>query len=159
MCIRDSREWLFLVCTQSKAPLQLRLPRREHVSIGSVIDWDAHTWTPIDKPGRSPKTLQRTEAGRAEFGSRFVAPYYSSGSGLKGRSIHRPIGTITTRDRWAVIDGDRMRMLQVPEIKAAMGFSPDYTLPATKKEAMHMLGNAVCPQVAADLLNALRNAA
>ena len=157
--VPQHRERLFLVCTRSQAPLQLRLPRRERVAIGSVIEWDAHTWTPIDKPGRSVKTLNRIEAGRAEFGSRFVAPYYSSGSGLKGRSIHRPIGTITTRDRWAVIDGDRMRMLQVPEIKAAMGFPTGYALPPTKKEALHMLGNAVCPQVAADLLTAIREAA
>lgn len=62
-------------------------------------------------------------------------------------------------DRWAVIDGDRVRMLQVPEAKAAMGFRRDYVLPPTKKEAMHMLGNAVPPRVAADVLDALRLAA
>lgn len=157
--VPQHRERLFLVCTRSKKPLQLDLPKCDHTPIADVIQWDAHAWSQIDKPGRSEATLRRVAAGRAEFGSRFVAPYYSSGSGLKGRSIHRPIGTITTRDRWALVDGDRMRMLQVPEIKAAMGFPSDYTLPTTKKEALHMLGNAVCPRVAADLLDAVRRAA
>lgn len=139
--------------------MQLALPRREHAPIADVIEWDAHKWNRIDRPGRSSKTLQRVAAGRAEFGARFVAPYYSSGSGLTGRSVHRPIATITTRDRWAVIDGQRMRMLQVPEAKAAMGFPARYALPGSHKEALFMLGNAVCPPVAADLLTAIRVAA
>ena len=78
---------------------------------------------------------------------------------MTGRSVARPIGTITTCDRWAVVDGDRMRMLQVSEAKAAMGFRRDYVLPESKRLAMRLLGNAVCPQVAADVLDALRRAA
>ena len=98
-------------------------------------------------------------ADRAAFGHRFLAPYYSSGSGRTGRSIERPIGTIPTRDRWAVIQGDQMRMLAVPEAKAAMGFQRGYILPDNHAEAMHLLGNAVCPVVAADFLDALLAAA
>ena len=157
--VPQHRERLFLVCSRSKNPLFLDLPKRPHRAIGDFIEWDSHKWSPVNKPGRSPATLRRISAGRAEFGPRFIAPYYSSGSGLTGRSLARPIGTITTCDRWAVIDGDRMRMIQVPEARAAMGFRSDYLLPPTKREAMHMLGNAVCPDVAADVLNAIRLAA
>jgi DNA (cytosine-5)-methyltransferase 1 len=153
--VPQHRERLFLVCTQSKYPLQLEIQPRAHKPVSDVIEWDAHPWREIHRPGRSLNTLRRVAAGRAEFGSRFVAPYYSSGSGLTGRSIHRPIGTITTRDRWSVIDGDRMRMFQVPEAKAAMGFPAQYVLPGGHREAMFMLGNAVCPPVAADLLTAI----
>jgi len=78
---------------------------------------------------------------------------------LTGRSIHRPIGTLTTRDRWALIDGDRMRMLNVAEAKAVMGLRQSYQLPENKKAAMHLLGNGVCPAVICDLLQALRAAA
>ena len=157
--VPQHRERLFLVCTRSRNPLQLKLPKRPHRPISDVIEWNAHAWSPIAKPGRSEATLRRITAGRAVFGERFVAPYYSNGSGLTGRSIERPIGTITTCDRWAVIDGDRMRMLQVSEAKAAMGFRSTYVLPSAKKPAMHMLGNAVPPIVAADVLEALRVAA
>lgn len=71
----------------------------------------------------------------------------------------RRIEEATTRDRWAVIDGDRMRMLSVSECRRAMGFSDTYQLPARQKDAMNMLGNAVCPPVAADLIRELEKAA
>lgn len=157
--VAQHRERLFLVCTRSKAPIRLDLKKQPHRPVGEAIEWDRHNWTPICKPGRSAATLRRIAAGRAQFGARFLAPFYGSGSGLTGRSLDRPIGTITTRDRWAVIDGDRMRMLQVSEAKAASGFRPDYQLPRTKKAAMHMLGNCVPPPLAAAVLDALRRAA
>jgi len=157
--VPQHRRRLFLVCTQSKHPLHLDLPHRPHRAIADVIQWDAHEWSPVERPGRSARTLRRIAAGRAAFGARFVAPYYSNGSGTTGRSIDRPIGTITTRDRWAVIDGDRMRMLRVPEAKAAMGFRASYVLPDAHRDALFMLGNAVCPPVAADILTAIRAAA
>ncbi|MEO5774970.1 MAG: DNA cytosine methyltransferase [Sphingomicrobium sp.] len=157
--VPQHRERLFLVCTRSRTPLQLRLPRRERKPVADVIQWDAGKWSTIDKPGRSSNTLKRVAAGRAAFGDRHVAPFYGSGSGLTGRSIDRPIGTLTTRDRWAVIDGNRMRMLNVAEAKAVMGLRDSYELPANHKAAMHMLGNGVCPPVICDLLNALQAAA
>jgi DNA (cytosine-5)-methyltransferase 1 len=157
--VPQHRERLFLVCTHSNHPLRLNLPERTHRPIADVIEWDSHKWNPIHRVGRSEKTLQRVAAGRGAFGERFVAPFYSSGSGLTGRSIYRPIGTITTRDRWAIISGENMRMLQVPEAKAAMGFAKNYVLPETHKEALFMLGNAVCPPVAKDLLLAIKAAA
>ena len=58
-----------------------------------------------------------------------------------------------------MIDGDRMRMLSVPEARAAMGFRADYALPKLHKDAMQMLGNAVVPPVARDVIEALREAA
>lgn len=73
--VPQHRKRLFIVCTRSRNPLHLSLPKRPHQPIGDVIEWDAHAWSPIDKPGRSPVTLRRIAAGRAEFGERFVAPY------------------------------------------------------------------------------------
>jgi DNA (cytosine-5)-methyltransferase 1 len=97
--------------------------------------------------------------GRRQFGDRFVMPYYGGGSGLTGRSLARPIGTITTRDRWAVVDGDRMRMLTKDENRAAMSFRPNYVLPADHRLAVHVLGNAVPPKMACDVIAALKAAA
>lgn len=157
--VPQNRERLFLVCTRSRRPVRLRLPLRPHRPIADVLQWEAHPWSPIAVPGRSPKTLHRIAVGRALYGDRFLAPYYSNGSGLTGRSIHRPIGTLTTRDRWSVIDGDRMRMLSVPEAKLAMGFPPSYAVPEVRRDAMHLLGNAVCPIVVADFLEELKRVA
>ena len=131
----------------------MKLGRNDDAIARNFIDFDGGSWSPIIKPGRSPKTIARWERGREQHGDRFVMPYYGSGSGLTGRSIDRPIGTITTRDRWAVVDGDRMRMLSVDEYRLAMGFPDTYQLPRTRKQAIHMLGNAVPPPLAAQILN------
>lgn len=157
--VPQHRRRLFLVATRSKHPVQLDLPKREHVPASNVIDFNAGRWSAVRKPGRSPRTLARIEAGRARFGARFVAPYYGSGSGETGRSLDRPIGTLTTRARWALVDGDRMRMVLASEGRALMGFPDGYQLPAGEAQAWHLLGNAVAPAQACDVINALRRAA
>jgi DNA (cytosine-5)-methyltransferase 1 len=157
--VPQHRERLFLVLTRSKHPLELRLPRREHVPAAQVIDFGGAGWSPVHKPGRSLATLQRIATARARFGRRFVMPYYGSGSGLTGRTLDRPIGTITTKNRWGVVDGERMRMVAAEETRAFMGFPDDYMLPAGVTEATFMLGNAVCPPVARDVIQAIKEAA
>lgn len=157
--VPQHRERLYLVLTKSARPLMLQLPQREHVPAASIIDFDAPNWSPVEKPGRSEATLRRIANGRRAHGDRFVMPYYGSGSGTTGRSLKRPLGTITTLDRWAVVDGDRMRMLSANECRAAMGFPSDYVLPAQHRTAVHLLGNAVCPPVARDIIQAIREAA
>lgn len=161
--VPQHRERLILVFTRSKAPLKLTLPKRSHVPVSSIIDWDGHRWSPIHKARRSPATLARIKAASdAGFGRRFVAPYYSNGSGKTGRSIERPLGVVTTRDRWAIIDLDRcapgadqagaMRMFQPPEYRLAMGFPANYHLPPTRREAIELLGNAIPPPMARDVI-------
>lgn len=157
--VPQHRRRLFIVATRSKHPIELRLPCRPHQSAANCISFDAGTWSPIHRPGRSLRTLARIEAGRREFGHRFLAPYYGSGSGETGRSLHRPIGTLTTRARWAVIDGDRMRMVRAIEGRELMGFPSATQLPANEATAWHLIGNAVSPIQAADLINAIRQAA
>jgi DNA (cytosine-5)-methyltransferase 1 len=74
-------------------------------------------------------------------------PYY--GSTETGRTLDRPLGTITTTDRWALVMGDRLRMITPTEARAGMGFPDTYLLPKKpKRAAMKMLGNAVCPPAA-----------
>lgn len=157
--VPQHRRRLFVVGTRSRHPIQLELPRREHTPASTAIDFSAGRWSPVDRPGRSPATLARIAAGRARFGERFVAPYYGSGSGETGRSIDRPIGTLTTRARWAVVDGERMRMVRAVEGRALMGFPGSYQMPANEATAWMLTGNAVCPQQAADLVGAIRRAA
>lgn len=145
------------VLTRSKHPLHLDLPKLQHLPALSFIEFEAGRWSPIEKPGRAAATLARIANGRRAHGDRFLTSFYGQTKG--GRCLSRPIGTITTRDRWAVIDGGRMRMLSVPEAKAAMSFRPDYRLPERAKDAMFMLGNAVPPLAACRVIEALRAAA
>lgn len=151
--VPQHRKRMFVVFTKARNPARLQLPQRKHVPADTIIDFKAGRWSQIQRPGRSPATLARVQTGRQKLGDRFLTAYYGNEKG--GRSLDRPIGTITTRDRWAVIDGDRMRMLSVSECRRAMGFPESYRLPHRAKDAMHMLGNAVCPPVACDVIKAL----
>jgi DNA (cytosine-5)-methyltransferase 1 len=157
--VPQHRRRLFVVATRSRHPITLDLPQRPHRPAAECIDISAGSWSPIDKPGRSAATLARIAAGRRQHGVQFLAPYYGSGSGETGRSLQRPIGTLTTRARWAVVNGDRMRMVRAVEGRALMGFPGTYRLPANEKTAWHLIGNAVAPTVAADVINAIREAA
>lgn len=156
--VPQNRERVFIVVTKSKHPLVLNVPKRDHVPASSFIDFGTGSWSPVNKPGRAEKTLARIASGRKAHGSRFLTPYYGSGSGTTGRSLNRPIGTITTRARWALVDGDWMRMLTLKESRAAMGFPPETILPANPVTALHMLGNAVAPLQGCDYITALRAA-
>lgn len=111
---------------------------------------DAGEWSQIDKPGRAEATLARVARGREVYGSDFLLAYYGAERG--GRSLEKPLGSVMTKDRHAIVRGDRMRMLTVDEYRRAMGFPEGYALPRTKRAAVHMLGNAVCPPVAAEVV-------
>lgn len=155
--VPQHRERVFIVLTRSRHPIELRLPRCEHVPASNIIDFGAGRWSPIDRPGRAAATLGRIARGRYQHGAQFLTAYYGATTG--GRSLAQPIGTITTRDRWAVIDGERMRMITVQEAKRAMTFRDDYALPDNGRLAMHLLGNAVPPLAAREVITALRTAA
>jgi site-specific DNA-cytosine methylase len=157
--VPQHRVRLFLVLTRSKAPLMLELHRRQHVAASSFLDFEGGKWSPIVKDGRAAATLQRVENGRARFGEQFIMPYYGKGSGLTGRDTNRPIGTITTLDRWALVRGDEMRMLSANEALAAMSFPAGTLRPNSHRQTMHMAGNAVPPLAGQRVIEALIAAA
>lgn len=152
----QNRIRMFLVLTLTKAPLLLNLPRYDHRPASSFIDFEAGNWQPIEKPGRAEATMERVANGRAAHGDRFLISYY--GNTKTGRSIHRPIGTITTRDRWGIVDGDRMRMLSRFECRDAMSFPDTYLMPENHRLAVHLMGNAVTPLPVSEILKAVEAA-
>lgn len=154
--VPQNRVRLFIVCTRSKHPLKLVLPRFDHNSALSFIDINSGRWSPVNKPKRASKTLERIANGRKQFGDLFVFSYY--GNTLSGRDIQRPIGTITTRDRWAVVKGDMMRMLTADENLRAMSFPDSILRPKSNKLIVHLAGNAVPPMAATEVIQALYRA-
>ena len=89
-------------------------------------------------------------------------------AGTAPSDLGQLLGSKNTEALWAqlrarfdmvVIDGDRMRMFSAQECRAAMGFPADYKLPTQHRLAVHMLGNAVCPPAARDVILALKEAA
>lgn len=152
--VPQSRERVFIVA--AKREIRLVSPKLAHVAAESIINWDAGNWNVIDKPGRAASTLAQIAAGRKRYGKRFLVAYY--GNEKDGRSLSRPLGTVTTKERFALVDGDQMRMLTVDEIRQAMGFPEGYELGPVKKTAIHLLGNAVVPKVAEEVIKQVRSA-
>ena len=72
--VPQHRVRLFLICTKSKAPIQLQLRQCEHVPAGSFLDFNAGRWSPSEKPGRALATLERVRNARQRFGDRFIVP-------------------------------------------------------------------------------------
>jgi DNA (cytosine-5)-methyltransferase 1 len=157
--VAQNRVRMFIVLTRSVKPLVLSFDKKPTKAAGDLIDWGWERWSPVFKEGRSEATIARWKSGRGRHGDRFVMPFYSSGSGLTGRSVERPIGTLTTKDRWAVVDGDRMRILNKFESRDLMSFPKETKLPDSHKLAIHLLGNAVCPEQGAGFIDALMKAA
>lgn len=98
---------------------------------------------------------------RAEQVAAFLVRY--NGTNI-GQAITEPLGTLTTKPRFAlvrvagvphVITDIGMRMLLPEELAAAQGLPPGYILPATKTDAIRLIGNSVSPPPAAALLRAL----
>lgn len=141
----QNRVRLFIVAARKR--IEIPQPERPHTPARKVVDFSRGRWSAVNKPGRAESTLLRIQNGRRNLGDRFLISYY--GSSKTGRSLDRPLGTVTTRDRWGVVDGDRMRMLTVEEYRDAMGFPSDYRLPKNRALAIHLLGNAVPPPLAA----------
>jgi DNA (cytosine-5)-methyltransferase 1 len=69
--------------------------------------------------------------------------------------------TLTTLDRFGLVtwrEGQPyLRMLQVEELKAAMGFRSDYILQrGNRRDRIRLLGNGVCPPVMEHIIKSLR---
>lgn len=153
--VPQHRKRLFVIGTKSKNPIRLKLEKTVHIPFSRIMRLDSGAWSLVEKPKRAKATLERVKNARNIFGDFFVMPYYKNGSGKTGRSIERPIGTITTKDRWAIVLGDRMRMVSVEEYRRAMSFPDETILPKSKENAVLALGNATCPKLVSAVLAAI----
>lgn len=154
--VPQRRRRLFLVgdreCDPGKSPQGNGGERR---SARSILD-PAGTWntSPLRRPQRAAATLERARRAFDALGTRtsFLLVYYGSDGSGGWQSLDRPLRTITTVDRFALVEpgdnGQTIRMLQVPELKRAMGFDDRFALPVgTRRDRIRLLGNGVCPPV------------
>lgn len=82
----------------------------------------------------------------------FITYYYGQS---QASGMHGPLGTITTKDRMALITGTEKvdindcyyRMLMTEEIQRGMAFDDAYIVLGNSKEKTKQLGNAVTPPV------------
>lgn len=154
--VPQSRRRLFLLADNQQAPPKIFPRKIEPRRIENIVDLHGtYRWTPLRQPGRAKATLERAKRGFIAVGKTqpFLLVYYGSDGGGGWQRLNRPLRTITTVDRFAVVKPDPkhghvMRMLQVPELQAAMGMPPKMKFESgSRRERIKMIGNAVCPPV------------
>lgn len=159
--VPQHRKRMFVVATKGKHGITVKPGTAAHRTARSIIDWDSGSWGPVSHrrggPGpadgsRAPATLARIAAAKERFGDRCLIGYYGAD---KGRSLDVPLGSVTTHDRFALVDNDRMRLLTIQEYRRAMGFPAEYQLTGRHTVDMKLLGNAVPPPLAAHVIGAV----
>jgi DNA (cytosine-5)-methyltransferase 1 len=121
----------------------------------------AYRYSPLRTERRAKATLERADRGIEGVGTNkpFLMVYYGSDYAGGWQRLDRPLRTITTIDRFAIVKpsskGHLMRMLQAPELQAAMGMA-GMTFPhGTRRDRIKMIGNAVCPPVMRSVIESL----
>jgi DNA (cytosine-5)-methyltransferase 1 len=102
----------------------------------------------------------------AERVAAFLISYYAQGG--RNQALSSPLGTITTRDRFALvivhgvptpIVDIRMRMLAPAELARAQGFPSSYDLTdggrLNKTAQVRLIGNSVCPDMAEAVIRSI----
>ena len=154
--VPQRRRRLFVICDRSTAPPEIKPHEGTRARrVIEILD-PKGTWEcrPLYSKGRAKPTLERAERAMAELGrgEPFLIVYYSSDGCGGWQRLDRPLRTITTLDRFGLVDWEddtaMLRMLQVPELMRAMGFEDGYTLPhGSRRDRIKLLGNGVCPPV------------
>lgn len=166
--VPQTRRRLFIICGRDDGwELTMAEPSADLVPARKVLD-PVGTWpvTQLYRPGRAQPTLERAERAFKEIGQKesFLLVYYSSDASGGWQPLDRPLRTLTTLDRFAIVEpsrrGHTMRMLQVPELRRAMGFGDDFKMDVgTRRERVKLLGNGVCPPVMTAIVRALQGGA
>jgi len=154
--VPQARRRLFIICERGKMPPQVNPPANLDLQKASeVVSSNGNfRFSQLRKEKRAENTIARADRAIAKIGETepFLIVYYGSDAAGGWQRLDAPLRTVTTLDRFAYVrrngHGHEMRMLQVPELKRAMGFPDTYKLEhGTRREKIKLLGNAVCSPV------------
>jgi DNA (cytosine-5)-methyltransferase 1 len=146
-------------------PDEVPLPGGAPKTARDILD-PPGSWSsrPLYRDGRAVNTIARAERAMAKLGRRkdFLIVYYGSDGSGGWQPLDKPIRTLTTLDRFGLVtwDGDTpmLRILQVPELKRAMGFTGKLEH-GCRRDRVMLLGNGVCPPVMTAVVRSLKSPA
>ena len=161
--VRQTRKRLFILFSKESKP-EIILPSvKSRRNIKPALDMNGrYTYSLLKTRNRAKPTLERADRAKAELGPKqsFLLVYYGSDGAGGWQRLSSPLRTITTIDRFALVKWEngryRMRMLQVPELRQAMGFPDSFRFEkGTRRDKIAMLGNGVCPPVMEHIVRTL----
>lgn len=163
--VPQTRRRLFLLCDRERMPDEVPLPHGAVKTARDVLD-PPGTWAsrPLYQEGRAVNTIARAERAMKELGrgKDFLIVYYGSDHSGGWQSLEKPVRTLTTLDRFGLVTWDRdapmLRMLQVPELKRAMGYTGKLEY-GCRRDRIMLLGNGVCPPVMTAVVSSLTTSA
>lgn len=163
--VRQSRRRLFIIADRQAAPPPIVHRKGKPPAAAGILD-PVGTWRsrPLYIPGRASATIERAERAMTELGmyEDFLVVYYGTDGAGGWQPLDRPLRTITTLDRFALVTWEgrepMIRMLQPSELARAMGFQPDYSLAAvrSRRDRIKVLGNGVAPPVMEAIVRSLK---
>lgn len=161
--VPQSRRRLFIIGDRKAEPQPPKKSDDPPRSVRGVLRLsEPFRWQPLRTPKRAKDTLARAARAMEALGERkpFILVYYGSDGSGGWQRLERPLRTITTLDRFAIVrptaDGHEMRMLQVPELKAAMGMPEKFVAGlGSRRDQIRAIGNAVCPPVMRAVVSAI----
>lgn len=151
--VPQTRTRLFIVCLLGReAPLTIPALRSGRPTVSSILD-PKGTWKTRRLADKAEATRKRVQKAFEVLGrdTSFLTVFYGS-DGLGYLELQRPLRTITTLGRFALVepgpDGHTIRMLQIPELKRAMGVPETFNSGSgSKREQIRVIGNGVCAPV------------
>jgi DNA (cytosine-5)-methyltransferase 1 len=161
--VPQTRRRLFIIGDRLRQPAEIPIPGRKKRTAADILDpvgtWNAH---PVFNGRRAKATIERIRTGIRAVGrgQDFLTVYYSSDRAGGWQRLDRPLRTLTTLDRFGLIqwiDGrPTLRMLQVPELKRAMGLPKAFRLDhGSRRDKIKLLGNGVCAPVMRQIVASL----
>lgn len=162
----QSRKRLFILADLEREPSLPESRRRTRKTVSSILGrgesknapW---TFSPVTAPQKVQATIERSQRASDALGADvpFIMVYYGTDGAGGFQTLDRPLRTVTTLDRFAYVRpngcGYEMRMLQPPELAAAMGFPRSHTWTGSRRDRIKLIGNAVCPPVMRDIVKTL----
>jgi len=150
--VPQRRNRLFVVASRGGLDLERLLAdaKVKETGFGDCIDWEEGKWREISSAPTRNSRICYEAASRLGKAAVQLVSLSTRAKAATGLSVDEPLRTITTKDQWRVVKGDRYRPFSVREYARGMGFPDTYGWPAdaSRVDAIKGIGNAVCPKVA-----------
>lgn len=160
--VPQTRRRLFVVCDRDRPPPPIKTRVTKYRSALNAVCLDG-PWAskPLRAPGRAVGTLERAQRGIDAVGRNpFLIVYYGSDGSGGWQTLDRPLRTLTTLDRFGLVTWQgrepMLRMLQVDELRKAMGFPDSYLFDVgSRRDRIKLIGNAVAAPVMTAIVETL----